>query len=61
MKSEQFHTKGADLVNMADSKSNRNSFAAKVATPKTTSGTSTPPAQAIPDIMESLGKAIGAR
>lgn len=43
---------------MADSK--RNSFAGKVATPKTT-GASTPPAQALPDTMEALGKAIGAR
>lgn len=45
---------------MADSKSNRNSLAGKVATPKT-AGTSTPPTQAIPDSMEALGKAIGAR
>lgn len=47
---------------MADSnsKGNRNSFAGKVATPKP-AGTSTPPAQAIPDSMEALGRAIGAR
>lgn len=47
-------------ADMAESKGNRNSFAGKVATPKT-AGTSTPPAQTLPDTMEALGKAIGAR